>query len=1706
MANNIDFSSLKARAIGSGLDEEAVTVNTRALIDKVLARYSGEWTVLRELLQNAADASATQVVIKIETLPSATVPTPAATDDDSSIKHVISHHTVQRLTLRNNGATFNANDWNRLKRIAEGNPDETKIGAFGVGFYSVFSDCEEPFVSSGREAMAFYWKENALFTRRLQLDERDCSNDTTFVLDYRNTTSPVPGLTPLCQFLASSLTFVGLESIELWLDNWNLLKLSKKLAPSAPIAIPNDISPKTLEGMMKINTVTRQVAQLDASCMKAVSWTSPANSSRYEGNKKQDTTASLRGFFSRLTGSSTSDDKKLKPEAGKPTEGLLSYKSSTVFFHITTGHIGTSVSSSFSRELERATKKPPPKNTKLSILTSSCPDPQDRIKSPDTFEIFNSVLPSQGGRIYIGFPTHQTTGLNAHVSAPSLIPTVERESIDLNARWVRTWNLELLNVVGIVCRVAWAAEMAALKDQLLFKLGKSGRSKLQIDDVDAVLMEAIHTSNQFVFQNSTPNAQIGETIEDSFWKCSRNAYLEILSTVGILPSHQVRIAQNDLSFLDGIPVLPDRFAREASRFVRRLMDVGLINEVTMSDIKRELENRPLSSSQLREFLAWIAKKSANGQIDRNTVQSFLGAAIANDLEEGGNSAPIVLKDITNFVNAQRIPPEMPMPPFVLPFKYSKDLSPSALSSMGWQELNIYVWIRWLVQSASNRNYLTPEQDITASPTFSARVFPILSKQWESLPANSRTDIAQLLQNYPVIPTKFGMKKPDEAYFSSVRIFDDLPTITGFHGVKEKVLISLGVRKTVDINIIFERLLNTESDENTSAAGAKSKWSYVELVRYLTSVRHDIPDQDLLKLRQAKICTAEIKTNGSTSSQRYRVDQLFEPKDPIRELGFPILHWPGKYPWGTQEALFLTSLGLKAVPTSEDMLGCMAGAAAAKDTRILDQALRYFIAQHVTNGYSSFDCSTIQSAFLPTEGGGMSSPSQCFTVEGASLLDFKILRKDLHPHASKFGVKQHPPINDCINVLTLKPPQSKQQARTVFEYMAGRVAELNSTFANRLGSAHIVPTQRSVLKSLSEKRLTSSRLIAPRDCYLGDSDDYGEIFDFVDFGKEANLFLLACGSKNQPTFLELASILVKEPTRILSKLQSHEKYLKLLQNIAASMSNIKRDQQLFKQMKTSPFLLASKQIPVTKPSKKVVQDLVDFSDEEEDQSISEWHFVKATDAVIIDDYSSFNLFKENILAAPQEELIEDMYASLGTPALSKLVDEKVQCGSPSPDQYSALKLQKHIYERSRLLLHDLPPKRVKRDARWLESQLTVRAVKSLKLRRQLRGLGISHVEDRGAAMVQDSKGLVLCISKGGTDLYQVSQAVAQIILVKPNLHSTLTLEMLLKTDLLELRTRGYNVERILRRKAAEARMAEQKRQHQLDEELAARRQIHANQQQQQQQQEEENGMPGDFPDSPKSSSGSHKRASSTESQGQQGTFADFTKRLGISSYLRRNSLKNVLQGNTKKTLPDTPESEEDKPRQHISPEALKSQLQSAVKSSRPFNRSTLRSQGQKKQLEEKRLYCDERSAHDLAFFADTEKGVKTFISKRWFGQEPTFEQCKAGMEHFAALLIDCSLIFGLPKNTIHIFYENTGKTIAFNSNGSIFCNYSDFEKLHLRLVSEGSRSEALTYWFVILCHELAHNIVSDHGSKHGFYTESLVTEYFHKCVQIQATGK
>jgi hypothetical protein len=99
--------------------------------------------------------------------------------------------------------------------------------------------------------------------------------------------------------------------------------------------------------------------------------------------------------------------------------------------------------------------------------------------------------------------------------------------------------------------------------------------------------------------------------------------------------------------------------------------------------------------------------------------------------------------------------------------------------------------------------------------------------------------------------------------------------------------------------------------------------------------------------------------------------------------------------------------------------------------------------------------------------------------------------------------------------------------------------------------------------------------------------------------------------------------------------------------------------------------------------------------------------------------------------------------------------------------------------------------------------------------------------------------------------------------------------------------------------------------------------------------------------------------------------------------------------------------------------------------------------------------------------------------------------------FAMILQDICDIYGLPRKAMHIFYDESGGTIAFNSNGSIFCNYRFFKQLHAQKI-ETSQAEATTeaasWWWIVVAHELAHNIVKPHSAEHSYYTY-VIPQYY-----------
>jgi hypothetical protein len=866
--------------------------------------------------------------------------------------------------------------------------------------------------------MAFYWKANSLFSRKLQLPAEEGNPHTSFVLDYRNTTTPMPNLLSIGQFLATSLTFVTIQNMELWVDDWKIISLKKKAAPSIEVPIARDVETKTKEGLMRVQSLDRESVQMDAAFMNVVGWkpsisasiSKPGSYDNAYGSSSGDV-PSLRSFFSRLTTSTSHSalkTKAIKDEKAMQDivlEDLTAVNTANVFLRVTTALVKTSISASFASELERATKKPPPKTTKLAILTSSYDETAASAKENPVakrVDIFSSVLPGKksGGRIFIGFPTHQTTGAGMHLSAPSVIPTVERESIDLNARWVRTWNLEMLRVAGIIARLAFSNEMADLSAKVKRATELAGHgTRVSKEEITQFMPEALHTLKTFTFVESTPSSQVSQIIEEAFWTAYKKPSIEIYSTRGVLPTTKVRLATEDLSgFVEGIPVVPEALADED--FVDKLKDFGLISEITISDVKQELEAKALSKEQLIQFISWAGKKALLGDIDGPTIHSLLDVAVATVVDEAqGQGDIITLGSIKNYLSVQKIPPEVPIPPTTISFQFTRSSSPSELQALGWEPLEIVPWLRFLVETNLSR---PRTESLTTDVSFAAQILLILSKAWDGLSQNSRATVVDLLKNVTVVPTRAGMKKPGEAFFASVKLFDDLPIVVSCPGVKEKFLAALGVRKTVDLETIFSRLLAPGPDAKQGEISSNKR--HMDVIKYLASVRDDIPADDLKRLKASQICPAEAGPKGYESSQgtarMYRVSELFEPKDALRALGLPLLQWPGppgSYRPGSGEGRFLSLLGLRAFPSVPELVEMMA----SDDVGLRNKAMTYFIANHHINGYATFDLSATGKAFLPLQGDvdQLVSPAECFTNDRCTVLGFSILMRELHVHAN-----------------------------------------------------------------------------------------------------------------------------------------------------------------------------------------------------------------------------------------------------------------------------------------------------------------------------------------------------------------------------------------------------------------------------------------------------------------------------------------------------------------------------------------------------------------------------------------------------------------------------------------------------------------------------------------------------------------------------------
>ena len=194
-------------------------------------------------------------------------------------------------------------------------------------------------------------------------------------------------------------------------------------------------------------------------------------------------------------------------------------------------------------------------------------------------------------------------------------------------------------------------------------------------------------------------------------------------------------------------------------------------------------------------------------------QELISAAILTLGTPGTADERIIpLSTIQTFLNPRttgaHIPTDGPLPAHLLPSAISKHFDPQFLkAAFGWEEFTIPAWLQHILTPAIRS--ADPQHDITLSPQWAERVLTVLSRSWPSLPKNVQQQVTEMLAGFACVPTSAGMRMPAEAYFQNAHVFPDLPLVkmpsgTPVRGALEKVLEAIGVRKHVELQIVFNR--------------------------------------------------------------------------------------------------------------------------------------------------------------------------------------------------------------------------------------------------------------------------------------------------------------------------------------------------------------------------------------------------------------------------------------------------------------------------------------------------------------------------------------------------------------------------------------------------------------------------------------------------------------------------------------------------------------------------------------------------------------------------------------------------------------------------------------------------------------------------------------------------------------------------------------
>jgi hypothetical protein len=446
--------------------------------------------------------------------------------------------------------------------------------------------------------LGFYWNGDQLYTKSADYSG-DSSNWTNICLDLREPME-LPDFDEFGQFLCKSLLFTySLGSASFVVNDKVQLKCTKVLSPSAGVSFSKF---KTNSGLFNLSSFEGRFVQMSIE-------------KKYQSKEPNMDTGSAVSVFSGLWKLAQSKF----TEKGKEEAVIDSKLRQPGTFHVFLKHFRASASvktsSKFADEMERTTKKKPFQTVNIDLIyvnweqvNAANSDSLNGVEISTKHPILSQLLPCpSNGKVFIGFETHQTTGLGVHLTAP-FIPTVERESIDFVDGCLKIWNLELVQLAGRLCRVIYEEEVKFIH----FEEDSSSSSKSQY------LKKSKHLMETFNFKSSTPSSRIGCVLLDEFLRYSND--IKLPSSTGFVSSGFLRhVPEEMLSFVRNTPRIPDEIATSCQEMLQKLAisrqsgSLALIHPISVTDII-EFELKPrkeFDEKQTVACLKWWIKQLAN---------------------------------------------------------------------------------------------------------------------------------------------------------------------------------------------------------------------------------------------------------------------------------------------------------------------------------------------------------------------------------------------------------------------------------------------------------------------------------------------------------------------------------------------------------------------------------------------------------------------------------------------------------------------------------------------------------------------------------------------------------------------------------------------------------------------------------------------------------------------------------------------------------------------------------------------------------------------------------------------------------------------------------------------------------------------------------------------------------------------------------------